>query len=171
MSDMQTMWARIEAITGGHVGVRNNYGDGYTATHNGHHGDRVGASPLEALCLLAEQIELPASCEDWDKRVRQRGIASRKAFEVYRVELAKLPPDPNALPSEYEIGLGRGRLGDWIQDVVDAGWQISMSPNRVAITRQKNDDSFEGHGTDSIERVFVRAFIDWKQCTELDGSG
>lgn len=70
------------------------------------------------------------------------------------------------IPSEYLTGLERGELGDWLQEVCDAGWDISIEADHhgVTIGRTVDDDEFWG-GDDRrrVDIMIVRAYLAWKQ--------
>lgn len=82
------------------------------------------------------------------------------------------------IPAEYRVGLGRGRLGDWMQEVHDAGWSITIGRDVEAmdwhavqpldrVTISRPDDAIGYYGVDeethNIEYMFIRAFIPWRK--------
>lgn len=71
-------------------------------------------------------------------------------------------PD-TGIPAEYEIGLARGKLGEWIQEVHDAGCTIAIVPvGRVVIRCGIDGPTFADDDTD-IERAFARSYIQWRE--------
>lgn len=65
------------------------------------------------------------------------------------------------IPSEYLVGLDRGKLGAMLQEVHDAGWDIHVLPGHVVISEE-----WEYTGTDDdthrVDIMIARAYLAWK---------
>lgn len=72
------------------------------------------------------------------------------------------------VPAEYLIGLERGKLGDWLQEVHDAGWELGIdAPNAqgmVAAVICQDGTVFIGTDDDThrVDIMLVRAYLAWK---------
>jgi hypothetical protein len=81
-------------------------------------------------------------------------------------DLIGILPNPYPdIPSEYQLGLDRGRLGDWLQEVVDAGWDVSIEHGGVHIGRNLEYGSYGGFDPDThrVDIMLVRAYLAWKE--------
>lgn len=98
------------------------------------------------------------------------------------MDLLGIMPNPYPdIPSEYQLGLARGALGDWLQEVYDAGWDVAIEsgtreqliseawgsieyPKRATISHWKQNLGY--HGTDDdthrVDIMIARAYIAWK---------
>lgn len=91
--------------------------------------------------------------------------------KVTAMDLLGIMPNPYPdIPSEYQLGLARGALGDWLQEVHDAGWQIIVSAedNLAEIWRTTSihqpADIYQGRDDDThrVDIMIARAYIAWK---------
>lgn len=73
------------------------------------------------------------------------------------------------IPAEYLTGLAQGRLGEWVQEVVDAGAHVTFNRYGVTISMHgaaaRNMWTTDNDGGD-IERAFVRVYLAWRQREE-----
>lgn len=63
------------------------------------------------------------------------------------------------IPAEMLIGLDRGKLGDWLQEVHDAENDIEIIANCVVIA-----GNYEGRDDDThrVDVMILRAYLAWK---------
>lgn len=69
------------------------------------------------------------------------------------------------IPSEYLVGLARGALGDWLQEVHDAGWYVHIPPTGFhSVSISKWDEAYWGTDDDThrVDVMIARAYIAWK---------
>jgi hypothetical protein len=65
------------------------------------------------------------------------------------------------IPAEYLTGLSQGRLGDWLQEVVDAGWMVAFEDSLCRISQDNPRQHFTGTA-EQPDIAFVRAYLAWK---------
>lgn len=82
---------------------------------------------------------------------------------------AHLPTTCPDIPSEYLIGLGRGKLGSWLQEIVDDGARVVISRGSVGIgttaciIRPVSGERVCGYdGDGDVEFAIVRAYRAWE---------
>lgn len=75
----------------------------------------------------------------------------------------------NDIPSDYLVALGRGRLGEWLQRVVDDGGRVIIDRGSVGvgtttcIIRPASGERICGHDADGdVEYAIVRAYQAWE---------
>lgn len=80
---------------------------------------------------------------------------------------------PASLPSEIEIGLGRGRLGDYLQEMVDAGWDIDIKARYDVYVQDEKGVVIHVDANEmdrDVERSLAVLYVRWKEKQEVDQS-
>jgi len=160
MSDLMDTWHDIESMTGHNVTLRHELAGGWSASC--HINYATADSPDEAMTMLRAMY--PATVEEWEEIQRQRREEWHRWLDEQRRTVRE--PDPDALPSEIEIGLGRGHLGDYLRRIHDGGWTIRIAPGSVTITRHDDPEiriaSGDRGGWD-VERALAHAYVAWRK--------
>lgn len=71
------------------------------------------------------------------------------------------------IPSEYLVGLGRGRLGEWLQEVVNSGGWVAFGPisdsGPTVVIFDEYKQLYPGAAPDNdVEHAMVRAYLAWR---------